>query len=112
MTTSPAHWFAEGSVKAERKQFELRGFLRELRVVVIHLPWEAIGWLLLATLLILGCPWACWRATYNSACDFNEFHAAGRAMLLNGVRDADGIFRYYLPSLNVAWAGLGWLPLR
>jgi hypothetical protein len=43
--------------------------------------------------------------------DFPEFHDAGRYVLDHAARQPDSILHRYLPSVDVAWALFGWLPL-
>ncbi len=43
--------------------------------------------------------------------DFPEFHAAGRHVLEHRARQPDSLLHRYLPSVDVAWALLGSMPL-
>ena len=47
---------------------------------------------------------------FGGGTDFPEFYLAGRYVLEMGVRQPDSILAYYWPSLDVAWAGLAWMP--
>ena len=75
-------------------------------------PWERRGRLLLAVLILVGCPLFLARVMSSpTGTDFPEFHAAGQYVLDHGARQPDTILAFYLPSLDVAWAGLAWLPM-
>ena len=73
--------------------------------------WEVRGWLLMIALLAAICPLAYWRTVNFGGSDFHRFHAAGRYVLDHGQRQEKTILAYYLPSLDVAWAALGCMPL-
>lgn len=77
----------------------------------IWTSWEFRGWLLMIVLLTAICPWAYWRTVNFGGSDLHRFHAAGRYVLEHGQRQPKTILAYYLPSLDVAWAALGCMPL-
>jgi len=63
-------------------------------------------------LLLAAYPIALYRATGDTGgTDFPEFYAAGRYVLEHGARQPTTMLYYYLPSLDVAWAALAWLPV-
>lgn len=73
--------------------------------------WEALGRALLGALLVGFFPVAMYRALGRTGgTDFPEFYAAGRAVLEHRQIDSAEFLKYYWPSLNVAWAGLAWMP--
>lgn len=51
------------------------------------------------------------RVRDGNACDFLAFWAAGRHVIEHGTRLDDSLLYRYLPSLDVAWAIFGWMPL-
>jgi hypothetical protein len=76
--------------------------------------WERVGWVVLIGLLLaVGCPIAIHRAIRNSGgTDFPEFYEAGRSVLeYRDILDPPAFLKYYWPSLDVAWAGLAWMPI-
>lgn len=76
-----------------------------------RMPWETLGWSLMAVALVVGLVIAVNRAYHaGGGTDFPEFHAAGRHVLEHRSRYPGTILVKYLPSLDVAWAALGWLP--
>jgi len=44
--------------------------------------------------------------------DFPEFYEAGRHVLEHQTRQPNSILYYYLPSLDVAWMLVAWMPLK
>lgn len=75
-------------------------------------PWEVAGWVLLVGILIGAAPVVVSRMVRDRGSDFLEFYQAGRYVLEHRARAPLTILAYYWPSLDVAWAGLAWLPLR
>lgn len=75
-------------------------------------PWEIAGVALFVGLLAVSGPLAIGRMVQDRGSDFAAFYRAGRYVLEHGARAPHTILAYYWPSLDVAWAGLAWLPLR
>ena len=75
-------------------------------------PWEIAGLALFVGLLAGAAPVAVGRMVQDRGSDFAEFYRAGRYVLEHRAREPHTILAYYWPSLDVAWAGLAWLPLR
>jgi hypothetical protein len=66
----------------------------------------------LALALVATLPVFLYRALNDTGgTDFPEFHDAGRYVLDHAARQPDSILHRYLPSVDVAWALFGWLPL-
>ncbi|GAB6166773.1 hypothetical protein JCM19992_27730 [Thermostilla marina] len=75
-------------------------------------PWEALGWLLLVVGLCVGSVMAVLRAYHDKGgTDFPEFYAAGRYVVEHHDRDPKSILYNYLPSIDVPFAVLAWLPM-
>ena len=73
--------------------------------------WETAGRGLFFLLLLVGLPIALYRATHSEELDFVTFYKAGRYLWETGVREpASGLCKY-LPSMDVAWMAIAWLPL-
>ena len=76
------------------------------------IPWETLGLALLAVGLLTALPIAVYRVLHRpGGSDFPEFYAAGRYVLEHGEIEPTAFLRYYWPSLDVAFAGLAWMPL-
>jgi alpha-1,2-mannosyltransferase len=76
------------------------------------LPWETLGRAVLAVSLVAAFSIASYRALYGAGgSDFPEFYAAGRYVLEHGEIEPTAFLRYYWPSVDVAFAGLAWMPL-
>jgi len=74
--------------------------------------WERAGRAALLLSLLIGMAISVNRAYHaQGGTDFPEFHAAGRYVLLHGARHPQTILVNYLPSVDVAWAALGWMPM-
>ena len=66
---------------------------------------------ILAATLLLALPVFLYRVINDAGgTDFPEFHAAGRHVLEHGARHPESILHRYLPSVDVAWTLLGWMP--
>lgn len=75
-------------------------------------PWETLGRALLAVSLVAVLPIAMYRVLYGSGgTDFPDFYAAGRHVLEHGEIEPTAFLKYYWPSIDVAFAGLAWMPL-
>ena len=74
--------------------------------------WERAGrWLFFAALLAAA-PVALNRAIQHlGGTDFPEYYAAGAHVLAHGLPLQQAMTAYYLPSVDIAWAGLALLPL-
>ncbi len=77
----------------------------------VILPWERLGRLLLLTILLIGMPIAVNRAVTNGVSDFRGFHQASQFTLAHGLRLPGTTFAFYLPSLDVAFEAIAWMPL-
>lgn len=97
---------------SDRGPFSWRFRIRSLLAAIGQSRWEAAGWLLMLALLAALSPLAVRRLTFDKGSDFPDFYAAGQHVLLHGARAPDSLLYYYLPSLDVAFAGLAWLPLE
>ncbi len=73
--------------------------------------WERRGRVVLVLLLVAAFPLAEYRATRARGCDFTQFLAAGRYAVEHGARQPETPLTKYLPSADVPWALLAWLPL-
>jgi len=74
--------------------------------------WERAGRWLLFLLLAGLFPVAMNRAVHNmGGTDFPEYYAAGRYVLQHAAIKPHAMTAYYLPSMDVAWAGIALLPL-
>jgi hypothetical protein len=73
--------------------------------------WEHRGRLLLLALLLIGMPIAVNRAVTQGVSDFRGFYQASQFTLSHGARLPNTTFAYYLPSLDVAFAAIAWLPM-
>jgi hypothetical protein len=73
---------------------------------------EAAMWILLVALLLGFFPYVLRRLTNNDGCDFWLFYDSSRYVLDYGLRAPKSKFLHYLPSVDVAFAGLVWLPLK
>ena len=79
--------------------------------------WEAAGWILFAALLVGFVPMAISRTTtkhtsgdrVHAGTDFWEFDCSGD-IWQDGVRPPDSKFNHYLPSVDVAFGLLAWMP--
>ena len=78
---------------------------------VAILPWERLGRILLLTILLIGMPIAVNRAVNHGVSDFRGFHQASRFTLSHGLRLPDTTFAFYLPSLDVAFEAVAWMPM-
>lgn len=77
----------------------------------VRSPWERLGRFLFVFALVAAFPVAMYRAFYETGgTDFPEFYAAGRHILEYGDTEPTRFLKYYWPSLDVAWAGLAWMP--
>ena len=66
---------------------------------------------LFVLLLLIGLPFAWFGAAHKSELDFVTFYKAGGYLWEHGSRDpASGLCKY-LPSADVAWMAIAWLPL-
>lgn len=75
------------------------------------MSWERIGWWVLAALLLGSSPLVLYRTTRVPGSDFPAFYDSGRYVLEHRARAPDTKFRYYLPSVDAAFALLAWMPL-
>ena len=75
------------------------------------LPWERLGRLLLLAILLIGLPIAVNRAVNHGVSDFRGFHQASQFTLAHGLRLSDTTFAFYLPSLDVAFEAIAWMPM-
>jgi hypothetical protein len=75
------------------------------------LPWERLGRLLLVAILLVGLPIAVNRAVNHGVSDFRGFHQASQFTLAHGLRLSDTTFAFYLPSLDVAFEAIAWMPM-
>ncbi len=73
--------------------------------------WERGGRILLLAILLIGLPIALNREATNRNLDFRGFYAASRSVLDHGERLENTTFHYYLPSLDVAFVAIAWLPM-
>jgi hypothetical protein len=74
-------------------------------------PWERLGRFLFVFALVAAFPVAMYRAVNETGgTDFPEFYATGRHILEHGDVEPTRFLKYYWPSLDVAWAGLAWMP--
>ncbi len=74
--------------------------------------WVPLGWTLFVVGLVAAMPISIYRAVNDTGgTDFPEFYAAGRYVLEHREVWPTEFLKYYWPSLDVAWAGLAWLPL-
>jgi hypothetical protein len=73
--------------------------------------WELCGWILFAGLLVGFFPFALKRLTRLTSSDFWLFYESANYVVQHGTRDIESKFIHYLPSLEVAFAGLSWMPL-
>ena len=79
---------------------------------------EAAGWILFVTLLVAFCPMALSRTTtpntrgetVHAGTDFWEFYSSARHIWQDGARAPDSKFSHYLPSVDVAFGLLAWMP--
>lgn len=82
--------------------------------------WEAAGWILFVALLVGFSPLALIRTTTenttgDAVCagtDFWEFYCSAQHIANEGVRSPGSKFSHYLPSVDVAFGPLAWLPFR
>lgn len=74
-------------------------------------PWLRRGRLLLLSLLLIGMPIAVNRALTQGVSDFRGFYQASQFVLSHGARLPNATFAYYLPSLDVAFGAIAWLPM-
>ncbi len=80
--------------------------------------WEAAGWVLFVALLLGFCPMALCRTTTpntggeatQAGTDFWEFYISAQHVWHGGVRLPDSKFSHYLPSVDVAFGSLAWMP--
>ena len=80
--------------------------------ILPFLGWERAGQALFAVLLIIGFPIAMNRAIRDAGgTDFTQFYRSRRYVLEHGDTEPHRFLKYYLPSLDVAWAGLACLPI-
>jgi hypothetical protein len=73
--------------------------------------WERGGRILLLAILLIGLPIALNREATNKNLDFCGFYKASRSVLDHGERLENTTFHYYLPSLDVAFVAIAWLPM-
>jgi len=75
-------------------------------------PWETLGRGLLIVSLVAACPVALNRViSARGGTDVPHFFEAGRYVLEHRDIQPKPFLKYYWPSLDVAWAGLAWMPL-
>jgi hypothetical protein len=74
--------------------------------------WEALGWLLLAGLLVGFFPFVLRRLTRLTSSDFWLFYESARYIWEHGARAPKSKFLHYLPSVDVAFASLAWMSMR
>jgi hypothetical protein len=74
-------------------------------------PWERAGRMLLLAILLIGLPIAVNRAVNHGVSDFRGFYQASRYTLAHGLRLSDTTFAFYLPSLDVAFESIAWMPM-
>lgn len=74
-------------------------------------PWARWGRWAFVLSLIAAAPMVWLRSIRNGGTDFYEYYLAGRHVVEHGTRQPDSILYYYWPSLDVAWAGLCWMPI-
>jgi hypothetical protein len=82
--------------------------------------WEAGGWVLFAALTLAFCPLAISRTAtpnttgdaVNAGTDFWEFYRSAGHVWQEGARAVDSKFSHYLPSVDVAFGLLAWMPFR
>ena len=77
----------------------------------IALPWQQAGRLLLLAILLVGLPIAVNRAVTHGVSDLRGFHEASRFTLTHGLRLPGTTFAFYLPSLDVAFEVIAWMPM-
>jgi hypothetical protein len=78
----------------------------------IAIPWQRLGQLLFAALLIGFLPWVLYRTCYvDHGSDFPRFWESGRYVIEHAARKPNSEFIRYWPSLDVAAAGLAWMPI-
>jgi hypothetical protein len=65
----------------------------------------------MVVLLLVGFAIAAGRAVLNGGSDFPYFYAAGKYVWEHGARDPGSNLVKYLPSIDVPWVLLVWLPL-
>ena len=83
----------------------------DLRASSPDLPTRC-GWALLMVLMLAVSPVALNRGiNHLGGTDFPEYYAAGRYLLEHGAIQPHAMTAYYLPSLDVMWAGVAWFPL-
>jgi hypothetical protein len=73
--------------------------------------WERSGYALFVALLLAGLPIAVNRAVQRGGTDFPKFYDSGRCLLEHGTRNPDTALVRYLPSMEVPWVLLAWMPL-
>jgi hypothetical protein len=75
-------------------------------------PWEMLGRGVLIVFLVAACPVALHRViAEKGGTDVPQFYEAGRYVLEHRDIQPTPFLKYYWPSLDVAWAGLAWMPL-
>jgi hypothetical protein len=82
--------------------------------------WEAAGWVLFVVLVVAFCPLAISRTatqnttgdTVNAGTDFWEFYRSAGHIWHDGARAVDSKFSHYLPSLDVAFGLVAWMPFN
>ena len=74
--------------------------------------WVRLGWGLLIVLMIGTAPIALNRFINDmGGTDFPEYYQAGQYLLQHGELQPNAMTAYYLPSLDVMWAGVALFPL-
>lgn len=74
--------------------------------------WEWVCRVAFVVLLLVGLPIALNRAIRDvGGTDFMQFYRAGRHVLEHGDTTPQRFLKYYWPSLDVAWAGIAWMPV-
>lgn len=74
--------------------------------------WELLGWILFAGLLIGLVPFGLFRTCRNDGSDFWLFYQSAEYIWEFGARAPKSKFLHYLPSVDVAFASIAWLPMR
>jgi hypothetical protein len=74
--------------------------------------WEALGWILFAALLLGFFPFVLRRLMRFTSSDFWLFYDSARYIWEHGERAPKSKFLHYLPSVDVAFALLAWMPMR
>jgi hypothetical protein len=74
--------------------------------------WELLGWILFVGLLIGLVPFGFYRTCRKDGCDFWLFYDSAQYIWEYGLRAPKSKFLHYLPSVDVAFASIAWLPMR